>query len=317
MHNSLTIARDVIDLEIAGLEALKTSLNPDFSNFVQLLRNTKGRIVVSGMGKSGHVARKIAATFSSTGTPALFVHPAEASHGDLGMISRDDTILALSKSGETAELGDVLSYAARFSIPLAAITSAPQSTLAKVASALIVLPESQEACGQTFAPTTSTTMMIALGDAIAVALLRDRGFTSDDFQGFHPGGRLGAALRRASDLMHDASRLPLSQLTTPMSDVVKTISKGGFGCVGIVDEKGALKGIITDGDIRRQLERGSAFKTAADVMTKNPHTATPDTLAGDVLAYMSRTKITALFVIDDEKPIGLIHVHDCLSIGVA
>ncbi len=317
MPNSLDIARTVLALEIKGLEALKTSLGKEFAAAVDLIGKAKGRLAVTGMGKSGHVARKIAATFSSTGTPALFVHPAEASHGDLGMISRDDVILALSKSGETAELGDVLAYAARFSIPVIAISSAPQAALARAARIALTLPVIAEACGETFAPTTSTTMMMALGDALAVALLRARGFSASDFQGFHPGGKLGAALRKARDLMHGADTLPLAGLSAPMLEVVDVISRGKFGCAGIVDQNGLLKGIITDGDIRRHFSNNVQSKTAADIMTKNPRTAGPDTLAGDVLAYMSENKITALFVIENEKPVGIIHVHDCLSIGVA
>ncbi|GJL91397.1 KpsF/GutQ family sugar-phosphate isomerase [Hyphococcus sp.] len=316
MSNSLEIARTVLALEIKGLEALKSSLGDDFAAAVELIHQSKGRLAVSGMGKSGHVARKIAATFSSTGTPALFVHPAEASHGDLGMISRDDVILALSKSGETAELGDLLAYAARWSIPVVSITSSSQSALAKAAKIALNLPDIEEACGETFAPTTSTTMMMALGDALAVALLRARGFSASDFQGFHPGGKLGAALRKARDLMHGEDALPLARLKTPMPEVVEIISNGAFGCAGIIDDKGLLKGIITDGDIRRHFTLDAQSQTAAEVMTKNPHTAKLETLAGDVLALMSRTKITSLFVVENEKPVGIIHVHDCLSVGV-
>jgi arabinose-5-phosphate isomerase len=316
MTDPLAIARDVLAQEIKGLESLKTTLGEDFACAVALLNCATGRVVVTGMGKSGHVARKIAATFASTGTPALFVHPAEASHGDLGMISADDVILALSKSGETAELGDLLAHAARFTIPIVAITGEANSTLAKAAVVTLILPEADEACGQTFAPTTSTTMMMALGDALAVALLRERGFTAGDFQGFHPGGRLGAALRRASDLMHRVDALPLTAEETAMPEVVKIISTGGFGCVGVVDGNGHLKGVITDGDIRRQFDKIAQNRLARDVMTEEPRTAAPDTLAGDVLAHMSRNKITAIFVVENEKPVGIIHVHDCLSIGV-
>ncbi|WP_411820328.1 KpsF/GutQ family sugar-phosphate isomerase [Hyphococcus formosus] len=316
MIDPLNIARDVIVQEIAGLEALKNSLGEDFKSAVALLGGAKGRIVVTGMGKSGHVARKIAATFSSTGAPAMFVHPAEASHGDLGMISKDDVILALSKSGETAELGDILAYAARFDIPITAITAVPGSALANSATVALILPDAEEACGQTFAPTTSTTMMMALGDALAVAKLRQRGFTAGDFKGFHPGGKLGAALRRASDLMHGKDALPLCHPDASMPEIIDVISNGGFGCVGIVNDEGLLKGIITDGDIRRHLSGGLDTKTAVDIMTTNPRTAEADTLAGDILSYMSKNKITALFVIEDKKPIGIVHVHDCLSIGV-
>ena len=316
MTNPLAIAQDVIALEIAGLTALKNALNGQFPAVVEMLSAAKGRVVVTGMGKSGHVARKIAATFASTGAPAMFVHPGEASHGDLGMVSRNDVILALSKSGETPELGDLMAYAARFSIPVAAITGAPSSTLAQAAGAALILPEAREACGETHAPTTSTTMMMALGDALAVALLRMRGFTADDFKGFHPGGNLGAALRRATDLMHGPEKLPLTPLAAPMPDVVSAMTEGGFGCVGVIDGGGVLKGIITDGDLRRPFNKGVETKTAEDIMTRAPRTASPDALAGDVLALMSRDKITALFVIENGKPVGIVHVHDCLSVGV-
>jgi arabinose-5-phosphate isomerase len=316
MTKHIGIASEVIDLEILGLRALKNALDQGFSDAVEVLRRADGRVVVSGMGKSGHVARKIAATFSSTGSPAIFVHPGEASHGDLGMISGQDVILALSKSGETNELGDLLAYAARFSIPIVAITCQPGSTLAKAATTAMILPPAKEACGETRAPTTSTTMMMAAGDALAIALLRDRGFTADDFQGFHPGGNLGAALRRASDLMHNAERLPLAAASTPMMDLVKIISAGGFGCAGIVDAEEALVGIITDGDLRRHYGGDISNLTAGDIMTEDPRTAPPEALAGDVLALMSREKITALFVVKDKRPVGIIHVHDCLSTGV-
>ncbi len=316
MTKYLEIASEVIELEISGLEALKSALDERFAGVVDLLKAAAGRIVVTGMGKSGHVARKLAATLSSTGSPAMFVHPAEASHGDLGMISPKDVILALSKSGETAELGDLLAYARRFSIPVAAMTFQSDSTLAKTAAAAFILPPMREACGETRAPTTSTTMMMAAGDALAVALLRDRGFTADDFQGFHPGGNLGAALKRVTDLMHDADKLPLASPDTGMLDVVKIITDGGFGCAGVVDKDGALIGIITDGDLRRHYRADLAVMTAREVMTEGPRTSPPEALAGDVLALMSREKITALFVVKDRRPIGIVHVHDCLSIGV-
>ncbi len=316
MTRHLDTAQEVIELEIAGLEALKDALDARFSEAVDLLKSAKGRIVVTGVGKSGHAARKIAATFASTGSPALFVHPSEASHGDLGMISKDDVILALSKSGETNELSDLLAYAARFSIPVIAVTGKAGSTLARAAKLAIILPIAKEACGETRAPTTSVVMMVAAGDALAVALLRERGFTADDFHGIHPGGNLGAALRRAADLMHGPEQLPLARPTTPMPDVVKIVTAGNFGCAGIVDGSGALVGIITDGDLRRHFGADLSEKTAADVMTTAPRTAPPEALAGDVLAVMSREKITALFVVKDAKPVGIVHVHDCLSTGV-
>lgn len=316
MTDHVKIAKEVIDFEISGLTALKDALNGDFSSALAVLKSAQGRIIVTGMGKSGHVARKIAATFSSTGSPSVFVHPGEASHGDLGMISGKDVILALSKSGETNELGDLLAYAARFSIPVVAITSQPESTLAKSSAAALILPNADEACGETHAPTTSTTMMMAAGDALAIALLRERGFTANDFHGFHPGGNLGAALRRVRDMMHGADRLPLASSDQPVSSIVNIISDGGFGCVGITDKDGRLAGIITDGDLRRHFGADLSNRNAQDIMTRKPHTTRADALAGDVLALMSREKITALFVVEDGKPIGLVHVHDCLTTGV-
>ncbi|MBL4619352.1 MAG: KpsF/GutQ family sugar-phosphate isomerase [Marinicaulis sp.] len=316
MPDHLDIAKEVIELEISGLKALKKAINTEFDSFLSILRQTTGRIVVTGMGKSGHVARKIAATFSSTGSPSVFVHPGEASHGDLGMISAKDVILALSKSGETSELGDLLAYAARFEIPVLAITSKSNSTLAKAASATLTMPNAKEACGETRAPTTSTTMMMVAGDALAIALLRDRGFTAKDFHGFHPGGNLGAALRRVSDLMHGADSVPVSPRDASMTDIVKAISDGGFGCVGIVDGQGRLEGVITDGDLRRHFGDDHGNIKAADIMTSPARSTHADALAGDILALMSREKITALFVVDNERPIGIVHVHDCLSTGV-
>ena len=246
----------------------------------------------------------------------MFVHPAEASHGDLGMISDKDVILALSKSGETNELQDLLAYAARFSIPVIGITSKINSALAKAATATLIIPDAQEACGETRAPTTSTTMMMVAGDALAVALLRDRGFTAKDFHGFHPGGNLGAALRRVSDLMHGADRVPLCLKTATITQIIDAISDGGFGCVGIVNNQDQLEGVITDGDLRRHFKTDFAKCSAADIMTSPPRSTHANALAGDVLALMSRDKITALFVLEDQRPVGIVHVHDCLSTGV-
>jgi len=309
-------ARDVLSLEIRGLEALKASLGEDFDRMVALLQATKGKIVATGMGKSGHVARKIAATLSSTGAPSIFVHPAEASHGDLGIIAREDSILALSKSGETPEMSDLLGYARRFSIPVAAITAGAGSALAKAATARLILPEATEACGETRAPTTSTTMMMAAGDALAVALLRDKGFTASEFHGFHPRGNLGAALRRVGDLMHGADALPLASEAATLAEASLAMTAGGFGCVGIVDSEGNLAGIVTDGDLRRAFGKTSAAERVTAIMSRTPRTVTPATLAGDALAILSRGKITALFVVEGGRPVGLLHVHDCLSVGV-
>jgi arabinose-5-phosphate isomerase len=316
MSKHLDAARDVLSLEIKGLEALRASLDADVDRVVALLAGTRGKIVATGMGKSGHVARKIAATLSSTGAPSIFVHPGEASHGDLGIIAREDSILALSKSGETPELSDLLAYARRFSVPVAAITAGANSTLAKAANARLILPEATEACGETRAPTTSTTMMMAAGDALAVALLRHKGFTATDFHGFHPRGNLGAALRRVRDLMHGPDALPLVIDSASLTDAVAAMTRGGFGCVGVVDATGALTGIVTDGDVRRAFGKSSPGDPVSAIMTSGPKTVTPDTLAGDALGILSRDKITALFVVDDGRPAGLLHVHDCLSTGV-
>ncbi len=316
MSQHLDAARDVLSLEIKGLEALRDSLDADVDQMVALLAATKGKIVATGMGKSGHVARKIAATLSSTGAPSIFVHPGEASHGDLGIIAREDCVLALSKSGETPELSDLIAYARRFSVPMAAITGGRASTLAKAASARLILPEATEACGETRAPTTSTTMMMAAGDALAVALLRHKGFTANDFHGFHPRGNLGAALRRVRDLMHGPDALPLVIDSASLTDAVAAMTRGGFGCAGVVDAKGALTGILTDGDLRRAFGKASDNDPVSAIMTRTPKTVTPDTLAGDALGLLARGKITALFVVEDSKPVGLLHVHDCLSTGV-
>ncbi len=316
MSKHLEAARDVLTLEIRGLEALRESLDAEFDRMVGLLAATKGKIVATGMGKSGHVARKIASTLSSTGAPSIFVHPGEASHGDLGIIAREDCVLALSKSGETPEMSDLLAYARRFAIPVAAITAGAGSTLAKAATAKVILPEATEACGETRAPTTSTTMMMAAGDALAVALLRHKGFTASDFHGFHPRGNLGAALRRVSDLMHGPDALPLVIDSASVTDAVAAMTRGGFGCVGVVDAQGVLTGIITDGDVRRAFGKSSSADAASAIMSAAPKTVTPDTLAGDALGILSRGKITALFVVDSGRPVGLLHVHDCLSTGV-
>ena len=320
MDDPLLIAKNVIDLEIDGLFALRHGLGgilgDAFISVTALLGTVDGRIVVTGMGKSGHVGRKIASTLASTGAPALFVHPGEASHGDLGMIARNDAVLALSKSGETDELSHILAYAKRFAIPVAAITGRAGSSLAQNAEAAIILPPAAEACGETRAPTTSTTMMLALGDAIAITLLRGRGFTAVDFQDFHPGGNLGAALRRVGDLMHAAAETPLCPQDAPLSAAVSVLEKSGLGCVGLVDDKGDLTGVITDGDLRRRFAALDPSSPAQDYMTRTPRTVTAQTLAGDALRIMSEGKITALFVLDRRTPVGLLHIHDCLALGV-
>lgn len=315
-------ALDVLEIERVGIDALIDALadeNGDLSvalkSAIDAIMASTGRTIVTGMGKSGHIARKIAATFASTGTPSLYVHPGEASHGDLGMISDDDVVLALSNSGETPELGDIIGYCGRFDIPLIGMTCGAGSTLATASNTALMVPKSTEACGVTKAPTTSTTQMLALGDALAVALLREKGFSARDFHTYHPGGKLGAALKRVTDLMHH-KEMPLCPPDSPFPEIVIKMTAGGFGCCGVV-EQNKLIGIITDGDIRRALTGPIDDLTASTMMTRNPRTITEDGLAAEALSMLSEFKITALFIVDAQNaPIGLIHVHDCLAIGV-
>lgn len=313
-------ARRVLRLEAEGVAALARALDlalgAAFARAVELAAAIEGRLIVTGMGKSGHVARKIAATLASVGTPAYFVHPGEASHGDLGVITREDCVLALSKSGETPELSDILGHARRFAIPVAAITAGAGSTLARAADARLILPEATEACGETRAPTTSTTMMMAAGDALAVALLRDKEFTGSELHGFHPRGSLGAPLRRVRDLMHGPEKLPIVIDSAGVSDAVAAMTRGGFGCAGVVDAGGALVGIVTDGDLRRAFGKASPDDAVTAIMSAAPKTVAPETLAGEALGLLSRGKITAVFVVEGGKPVGLLHVHDCLSTDV-
>ena len=311
----LEAARRVLTTAAQALNSLADSLDSAFAQAVTAMEAAKGRVIVSGMGKSGHIARKIAATFSSTGTPAHFVHPAEASHGDMGAVDKADVVLALSWGGETAELSDLITYAKRHRIPLIGITGNAESSLAKAADLVLVLPKAAEACPMGLAPTTSTTMMLSLGDALAVALMERKGFTSDQYRDFHPGGSLGRALIRVSDLMHDGAEIPLARETAPMREVLLTMASGRLGCVGIVDDNGALVGIVTDGDVRRHVE-AIETRTAADVMSRAPKTAKPGQLAAEALALMTEKKITQLFVLDGAVPLGVIHIHDCLRAGL-
>lgn len=310
----LDTARRVIAIELEGLRQLSDSLDGSFSRAVELILGARGRVIVSGMGKSGHIARKIAATLASTGTPAQFVHPAEASHGDLGMVTREDVALVLSNSGETPELADLIAHTRRFSIPLIGVASRPESTLLRQSDVAIVLPQAPEACGTGVVPTTSTTMTLALGDALAVALMEHRQFTPEHFRTFHPGGKLGAKLSKVADLMH--CDMPLVPEQTPMSEALLEISQKGFGVVGVTDAGGHLVGIITDGDLRRHMQ-GLLDHTAAEVMTQNPRTIAPDALAEAAVAVMNERKITCLFVVADGQPQGILHIHDCLRAGVA
>ena len=311
----LATGQRVIRREAGALEALADGLDGNFSKAVSLLMAAKGRVIVSGMGKSGHIARKIAATFASTGTPAHFVHPAEASHGDLGMVAEGDVLIVLSNSGETSELADILAHAKRFGIPLIGIASREGSTLMRQATVGILLPQVPEACETGIVPTTSTTLSLALGDALAIALMEHRAFTPEHFRMFHPGGKLGARLLRVQDLMHQNP--PLVTADLPMGEALLEITRSGYGVVGVTDAQGDLQGIITDGDLRRHLD-GLLTHRAGEVMTANPRTIGPEALAGEALALMNDRKITCLLVTapDSRKAIGILHVHDCLRAGV-
>ena len=309
-----------LEAEAGGIAALTASmqdgLGPAFTAAVDMVRAARGRVIVTGMGKSGHVGNKIAATLSSTGTPAFFVHPAEASHGDLGMITRDDVIMALSWSGETVELKNLIDYSRRHRIGLIAVTVDPGSTLAKAADIVLTLPQAREACPHNLAPTTSSLMQLALGDALAIALLESRGFTALDFGALHPGGRLGAALKSVRDLMHSGAKIPLAPMGSAMSDALVEMTAKGFGCVGILD-RGVLVGIITDGDLRRKMRPDLLEAKVDAVMTRTPKTVRPDLLATEALEILNSSKITALFVVEASGPIGIIHLHDLLRAGVA
>lgn len=316
--DDLAHARQVLRTEAAALSALADSMDDRFVQAVKTVLGCMGRVIVVGVGKSGHVGRKIAATFASTGTPAQFVHPTEASHGDLGMITRQDVVLALSNSGNTAELTDTIAYTRRWRIPLIAITGNQDSSLAEDADIVLALPDQPEACPMGLAPTTSTTMAMAMGDALAVALLARRGFTQEDFSAFHPGGKLGAKLVRVSKLMHSGASLPLIDMGESMQAAILEMSAKSLGCVGIRSPDGTLAGIVTDGDLRRHMADDLLARDVADIMTDNPSVIRADALAAEALAVMNERKITGLFALDDSrKPVGFIHIHDCLRAGVA
>ncbi|WP_108513302.1 KpsF/GutQ family sugar-phosphate isomerase [Bradyrhizobium algeriense] len=318
---AIASALKTLEAEAEGVRALAAALAADlgsaFGEAVKLILNTSGRLIVTGLGKSGHIGRKISATFASTGTPAFFVHAAEASHGDLGMITDSDVILALSWSGEQQEMKNLINYASRFEIPLIVMTANEHSTLGKAADIVLALPKAREACPHNLAPTTSSLMLLSLGDALAIALLQSRGFTSVDFSVLHPGGKLGAMLKHARDLMHVGDTMPLKPLGTSMAEALIEMSSKGFGCVGIVDSCGDIVGIITDGDLRRHMRADLTNAGVEDVMTKNPKTITADFLAGEILQMLNASKITAVYVADAAKPVGIVHIHDLLRIGVA
>ncbi len=316
-ERDLIAARRVLDQESAALSELSRRLDDRFSAALEILAKVRGRVIVGGIGKSGHVAGKIAATLTGTGTPAQFLHPNEASHGDLGMITEDDAVLLLSKSGETGELADILAYAKRFAIPLIAITDNPESTLGRAANVALELPAVAEACPTGLAPTTSTTMMMALGDAIAVALLDRRGVSPAEFRVFHPGGKLGSQLMKVSEIMHDGDELPLVGPDSAMSEVILVITAKRFGCAGVVGADGTLQGVITDGDLRRHMNDGLLNRQAGEVMTGGAKSISPTALASEALAIMNAGSITNLFVVAEGRPVGILHIHDCLAVGVA
>jgi arabinose-5-phosphate isomerase len=310
-----------LEAEGSGIEALKEALRDGlagpFASTVELIRKSQGRVIVTGMGKSGHVGTKIASTLSSTGTPSHFVHPAEASHGDLGMIAKNDVILALSWSGETAELKNLTDYSRRNKISLVAMTANAESALAKNSDIVLTLPQAREACPHNLAPTTSSLMQLALGDALAVALIESHGFTAVDFGMLHPGGKLGALLMSIRDIMHAGEKMPLASIGTRMSEAIVEMSAKGFGCIGIIDVSGKLAGIVTDGDLRRHMRADLLDARVEDVMTASPKTVRPDQLASETLDLLNTAKITALFAVEHGKPVGIVHFHDLLRAGVA
>ncbi len=310
-------ARSIVRAEADAIVTLADSLDHPYIEAVDLLVECKGRVIVSGMGKSGHVARKIAATLASTGTPAHFVHPGEASHGDLGMITEKDVVIALSFSGETEELANLISYTQRFNIPLIAITSKADSRLGKSADVTLLLPNVREACPHQLAPTTSTTMMLVLGDALALSALKAKGFQPEDFGRLHPGGSLGKKLKTVHDLMRSGDALPLVKAETLMSEVVVVMSAKGLGCAIVVGDEGKLQGIITDGDLRRHMSDTLLKRQATDIMTRNPQTIGPDTLAAEALRIMNEKSLTTLVVIENQRPTGILHVQDLLRAGIA
>ncbi|MGE3150305.1 MAG: SIS domain-containing protein [Pseudorhodoplanes sp.] len=314
-----------LEVEAEGVNALAAALRerlgPAFVAAADLIAAARGRLIVTGMGKSGHVARKVAATFASTGTPAFFVHPGEASHGDLGMVTRNDVIMALSWSGETAELKDLTDYSRRFGVGLIAVTANADSALAVAADVVLLLPQAREACPHNLAPTTSSLMQLALGDALAVAMLERRGFTARDFRILHPGGKLGALLSFVRDVMHTGDAVPLARIGTRMADARTEMSRKAadytVGCVGIVDAEGRLVGIITDGDLRRQMRPDLLDRPVEEIMTRAPRTVRPDQLVSEALELLNTSKVSVLLVVENERPIGIVHFHHLLRAGAA
>ena len=318
-NQDIISAKKTIDKEIEALRLMESEFDDSLSKALDLMQNATGRIIVTGMGKSGHIARKIAASLASTGTPSFFVHPAEASHGDLGMVTNNDVILAISNGGESRELSDILVYSKRYGIPLIAMTKNPQSSLGKAGDVLLKLPDLGEACPLGLAPTSSTTATLVLGDVLTVALMERKGFSKTDYKQRHPGGKLGAILQKVSDLMHTGEEMPLVTTDTDMQEALLIMTSKMLGCVGVIDNNGKLKGIITDGDLRRCLSANALQQKVSSVMTQNPRCIDPDAIVAEAVNIMNNTGkgITQLFVIEDEKPIGIIHIHDCLRAGVA
>ncbi|MTI00105.1 SIS domain-containing protein [Roseibium sp. RKSG952] len=318
---SLVSAERTLETEVAGLSALraalKDGLSGPFVQAVELISKITGRVIISGIGKSGHIGTKLAATLASTGTPANFVHASEANHGDLGMITEEDVVIALSWSGETQELAGIVAYTRRFKVPLIAITSRADSTLGKASDVVLKLPNVTEACPHGLAPTTSAIVQLAIGDALAIALLESRGFTAQDFRTFHPGGRLGASLKTAKDIMHSGTSLPLAHANTPMRDGLVLMTQKGFGALGVTDELNRLIGVITDGDLRRHISTNFLEMTVGEIMTKDPKAVSEDMFSAAILELVNATQITSVFVVEDNRPIGIIHLHDLLRIGAA
>ncbi|OPZ77259.1 MAG: Arabinose 5-phosphate isomerase KdsD [Alphaproteobacteria bacterium ADurb.Bin438] len=310
-------AKEVIDAEIKGIIELKEKLNDDFINIVNGIYECKGRLIVTGIGKSAHIARKIAATLSSIGTPSFFIHPAEASHGDLGMITKDDVILALSNSGESTELNDIISFAKRFGISLYAFVNNKESTLGKNANITFEIPKAKEACPLGLAPTTSTTINLVLGDALGLCLLDMKHFSKEQYRNIHPGGKLGKKLLKVSDIMTKSEGLPLVFIDTPMDETIIIMTRKNIGAVGVIDKEGNLIGIITDGDLKRHMTNDILNKKVGDIMTANPRTLGKDILASDAVNFLNTNKITNAFVVEDFKPVGFLHIHDCLKAGIA
>ena len=317
--SDIHVARQTIDREIEALKTMENSLDDTLGKVLDILQNTRGRVIVTGMGKSGHIGNKIAATMASTGTPAFFLHPSEASHGDLGMVTKDDSVIAISNSGESKELLDILTYCRRFSIPLIAITKNPDSSLGRNSDLILRLPDNKEACPLGLAPMSSTTATLVMGDILAAALMVRKGFTEEDFKLRHPGGKLGSILRHVSDIMHTGDEMPLISKDAIMQDALITMSEKMLGCVGIVDDNGDLIGMITDGDLRRWMSPNLISEKVSKVMTKNPRTITKDILIAEAVNIMNTTGngITNVFVVENKKPIGIVHIHDCLKAGAS